>query len=246
MKIGFLGYGNMGSALGEGWIKDSLDVYYYDKCQKDVKAQYLKVDELIKTCEIIILAVKPYQYEEVLEDNDFQNKIVVSIAPGITGEFMKRYVNKYLITMPNTPALVNQGITAIVPNSTISTKELEQIKNTFGETYEIEEEQLVDAIALTGSSPAYFFYYVEKIAKTFNQDLFTSRETELYLAKVMKGCAEMIIHSNEGALKLTENVCSPNGTTIQAVNTFDENKMEDIIFEAVNNCKQRAKQMQKK
>ncbi len=241
-EIGFIGFGNMGSALGLALSSD-YQVYYNDLNKKSYENVIsAPIETIIEKCECIILAVKPHQYEEILSQYDFSNNLVISIAAGITSKFMKRYVKKYILTMPNTPALIKQGYTAIVKNEWCD-HNIETIFAKVGNYYYITEEQLAEAICLTGSSPAYFFNFIDKLASSFEN--LNRREVELILANVMKSAANMIIDNIHSAETLTSNVCSPNGTTIQAVEYFNTHDLEAICNAAINACYQRAKAMEK-
>ncbi len=241
MKIGFIGFGNMGSALGLA-LKDNYDVYYYDINKSSHQGiSYLKLEELLEKCEHIILAVKPNMYEEILKKYDFSNNIVVSIAAGITSSFMKKYVKRFVLTMPNTPSLIKMGSCAIVKNQWCTT-DVENIFKTVGDIYYILEEDLASAICLTGSSPAYFFNFIDELSKAFpNQS-----QATIELAKVMKACAHMILEEVHSAEQLTNNVCSPNGTTIQAINSFKADNLEKICKDAIEKCYKKAREIEKK
>ncbi len=241
-KIGFIGFGNMGSALGLSLRKD-YRVYYYDIEKKPYEdVTFATIETILMKCEYVILAIKPHQYKNILSSFDFSNNCVISIAAGITSEFMEKFVDKYVLTMPNTPALINNGYTAIVKNKCFDS-EVEKIFTLVGEVYYISEDELSSAICLTGSSPAYFFNFIDKLSSSFNKK--DRNDIELMLAKVMKSAANMIIEKNESAKTLTDNVCSPNGTTIQAVNHFNNSNLEEICKNAIEACYNRAEEMKK-
>lgn len=248
-QIGFIGYGNMGKALGEGLCNNGYSVFYYDLEQKEnVSATYTSVERIVESCAYIILAIKPYQYEEFLEKHVLDNNIIISIAAGISSEFMDKYCEKYILTMPNTPALLNMGCSAIVKNNTISNDEYNNVKkflSTVGDVIEINEDSLPLMISLTGSSPAYFFNFIDDLSNAISEKGIDKREAEIIFAKVMKASAQMILNSSESASVLTDNVCSPNGTTIQAINTFKKHDLEAICNEAITNCYNRAIEMKK-
>ncbi len=247
-NIGFIGYGNMGSALGEGFINKGYNVYYNDLDEKEVNAKFVNVDELIEKCKYIILAVKPHQYEALLQEYDFSNNIIISIAAGITSSFMEKYYKNYVLTMPNTPTLIGKGITAIVKNNNLSENDINYLITVFKSVSEViitEEEGLSKMICMSGSSPAYFFNFIDKLSTSIEKFGISKSEAEYYLAQVMKASAEMIIQSDDSSKQLTENVCSPNGTTIQAVNTFNET-LGEVCDNAIENCFVRANEMKLK
>lgn len=243
MNIGFIGFGNMGSALGIALSKQGYSVYYSELEDKNLEnIEYVSTEKLIDMCEYIILAIKPYLYEEVLTNYDFKNRTVISIAAGVTSTFMKRFTNNFVLTMPNTPSLINMGTTAIVKNEYCN-NDVEKLFQAVGDIYYISEEELSKAICLTGSSPAYFFNFIDNLASSFEG--MEKSIVEKNLAKVMEACAKMILASNDSCEQLTKNVCSPNGTTIQAVDTFNES-LEELCNRAIDNCYKRAEEMKLK
>lgn len=246
-KIGFIGFGNMGQALGMGLVSKGHEVLYNDFNDKNLsEVTFCDVDKIINECYYVVLAIKPHQYEDFLNSNDLSNNVVISIAAGVTSSFMERLCNKYVLTMPNTPALLKMGFSAIVNNSSITAEEFAQIKSIFesvGIAKEVEEEQLSQYICLSGSSPAYFFNFIDSLSSSMEELGIDKNEAEKVFAYVMKASAEMILNSDKPSSTLCNNVCSPNGTTIQAVDTFKNQELERICTEAVKNCFNRANEM---
>lgn len=246
-SVGFIGFGNMGCALGLGLNSKGYNVMYSELEDKKIDSiKYVDSKTLLNECKYVFLALKPYQYEEFLSNNDVSSNIIISIAAGITSDFMKRFCNKYILTMPNTPAMLNMGYSALVCNDTLTNEEFNEIKAMFssvGEIKAIEEEMLSSYICLSGSSPAYFFNFIDSLS-TAIQDLgIDKKEAQKVFANVMKASAQMILDSDEDASKLCNNVCSPNGTTIEAVTTFKESDLDEICTKALKKCYDRANEM---
>lgn len=246
-KIGFIGFGNMGKALGLGLIANGYEVLYNDLEDKNLdEVKFSKIDQVLNECYYIVLAIKPYQYEEFLKNHNLENNIVISIAAGITSMFMERHCSKYILTMPNTPAFLKLGFSAIVKNDSITNEEFEQVKKMFesvGIAKEVDEDQLSHYICLSGSSPAYFFNFIDSLSSSMTELGIDKNEAEKVFAYVMKASAEMILNSEDNAATLCNNVCSPNGTTIQAVDTFKNQELERICTEAITKCFNRANEM---
>lgn len=245
-KVGIIGLGNMGGALAKGFSANGYEVFYNDLNIKQNDFEYRTIEDLLSECKVIVLAIKPHQYEQFLTSYDTSSNIIISIAAGITSTFMSRLCKKHVLTMPNTPSMLLKGYCAIVKNDLISSEEFNYITKLFesvGLVKEIEEEMLPDYICLSGSSPAYFFNFIDSLATSIASLGYEKEEVENVLAYVMKSSAEMILSSENSAKQLRDNVCSPNGTTIQAVDTFNNNELERICKEAVTNCFNRAIEM---
>ncbi|MDF9867635.1 pyrroline-5-carboxylate reductase [Bacilli bacterium PM5-3] len=258
MKVGFIGSGNMASALISSMSKnDNYEISVMDineealkKNEKLVSFTSTDVKEVIARSEYLILAIKPYMYQDFLIEHKeiLQDKLVVSIAAGISKEFMKTYLNKYVIVMPNTPAAVGLGLTSIVENDDIDKQEflnVVQIFETVGETKIITEDQLSNMICLAGSSPAYFYLVLEAMSKFGQAKGMDKKEAIRVVANVMKATAQMQLDSELSPRELADNVCSPNGTTIEAVEYFDEHGLEELFYKAMEACYDRSLEMKR-
>ncbi len=246
-KVGIIGLGNMGGALALGFSAHGYEVFYNDLNKKDdTDFKFCDTSSLLLECEFVVLAIKPHQYEEFLSNHDTSKNIIISIAAGVSSEFMQRLCKRHILTMPNTPSMLQEGYCAVVKNSSVSNEEFNHAIKLFesvGVVKQVEESQLADYICLSGSSPAYFFNFIDALASSITALGFEKLEAEKVLAHVMKSSAQMILESDKSAKELCENVCSPNGTTIQAVNTFNDNKLEEICTQAIKNCFDRAQEM---
>ncbi|WBW99751.1 pyrroline-5-carboxylate reductase [Oceanirhabdus sp. W0125-5] len=262
--IGFIGCGNMGSAMVGGMIKsgniDKKNIFIFDHSSK--KSSYLKEiyginivksnKEIASECEIIILSVKPNIYKEVIEEiRDIvdEKKIVVTIAAGQTIADVEKMFNKpvrIIRTMPNTPALVGEGMSALCKNELATKEDLEDIKvlfESFGEA-EIIKEDLIDAfIAVSGSSPAYVFMFIEALADGAVLEGMPRDKAYKMACQAVLGSAKMVMESGEHPGKLKDNVCSPGGTTIEAVAELESKGFKSAVISAMRKCAHKSRYM---
>ncbi len=266
MKTGFVGTGNMGTALIKGYIKQNEnnknDIYAYDKLPDKLDELVREcgihscdsIKAIVKECDIIILSVKPDVYAYVLEEiNQYieSKHVLVSIAAGITIRYIESFFiipAKVVRTMPNTPALVSEGITALSGNTNISEKELNCVRNIFsavGKT-EIIEEKLMDVIpAVSGSSPAYVYMFIEALADGAVMQGMPRKQAYQFAAQSVLGAAKMVLETKKHPGELKDMVCSPGGTTIEAVASLEKNGVRSAVIEAVKACTEKSIKMKK-
>lgn len=265
--VGFIGCGNMAQAMLGGIVKSKLIASNNIICSnpspdklKIVKDKYsINVTdsniEVAKVSDVIILAVKPYKYNEIISEiQDFikSDVLIVSIAPGLTIEYLGKCFAKHvkiIRTMPNTPAMVGEGMTAISFNSDVPETEIDDLVilfNSFGKT-EIIAEQLMDAIpAISGSSPAYVFMFIEALADGGVLSGIPRQQAYRMAAQAVLGSAKMVLETKSHPALLKDNVCSPGGTTIEAVYTLEKNNFRGAIMSAMESCTEKTKKMSKK
>lgn len=230
MNIGFIGVGNMASAIINGLINemDSKNIHIMNRTKEKALVfkkhgvnVYDQATEVIAKSDIIVLAIKPNQYEQWLKQHDIGSKTLISIAAGVDSEFLSKYVQKFVITMPNTPAAVKKGTTLIVKNQWVDQNIL-TIFNAIGTTKLVEEADLEKYMLITGCSPAYYFNFVNQLATELSTKLkLDKQETEELLVDVMEGSLTMLkLQTN--AKQLCDDVCSPNGVTIQVIDALNE------------------------
>jgi pyrroline-5-carboxylate reductase len=266
-KIGFIGCGNMAQAMIGGIVKSKLvsseSVIVSNPSNKNlnsVKEQYNIIvtndnREVAKFSDIVILAVKPYKYLEVIDEiksHLSSDAIIVTIAAGITLEVMSGVLSgsaKVIRTMPNTPALVGEGMSAICANRNITKEELKEVINifeSFGKT-EILEEKLMDVVpAVSGSSPAYVYMFIEALGDGAVLKGMPRDKAYKMAAQAVLGAAKMVLETGEHPGKLKDNVCSPGGTTIEAVYSLEKNNFRGTIISAMESCTDKAVEMGKK
>ncbi len=263
-KIGFIGSGNMGSAMIKGIISSNLvsskDIYVSDIDESKLKIikeelgvnVTTKSKELVSKVDIIVLSVKPNIYSIVL--NEIKNEIkddmlVITIAAGINIEFVENIIGndkKVIRTMPNTPALVNEGMAAICPNKNISEDELKlvvSIFESFGKA-EVLKEYLIDSvIAVSGSSPAYVFKFIEAMADGAVLGGMPRDKAYKFAAQAVLGSAKMVLETGMHPAELKDMVCSPGGTTIEAIASLEKNKFSGTVIEAMEKCMDKSRNM---
>lgn len=261
-KIGFIGSGNMAFALINGLTYKSPDIkqniYISDKSQE--RCQYLANQfninicsnnvDLVKECDIIFLAVKPNIYPVVLKEISSiltNKKILVSIAAGISIDSIENFFSteiKLVRTMPNTPVLVLEGMTAITPNKFITEEELNSIISLFESVGKVDiiDETLMDMIpAISGSSPAYVYMFIEALADGAVLQGMPRDKAYTYAAQAVLGSSKMVAETRLHPGDLKDRVCSPGGTTIEAVYSLEKNRFKGSIIEAMNACTAKAK-----
>lgn len=265
MKIGFIGCGNMGSAMVGGMIKSKVvnkeEVTVSSKTEgtlnklKDKFAVNTTLDnkEVVLKSDIIILAVKPYMYEGVIKeisDVVTEDKIIVTIAAGVTIEKVTNWFNKeikLIKTMPNTPALVGEAMTAICANEKITDEELQQvirIFESFGRIEILEEKDFHGFTALCGSSPAYVFMFIEAMADAAVKQGIQRKKAYNLAAQAVLGSAKMVLETGIHPGELKDMVCSPGGTTIEAVAELEKSGFRAAVINAIEKCEEKSKKMQ--
>jgi pyrroline-5-carboxylate reductase len=260
--IGFIGAGKMAQAMIEGIIKSNMiankniiaSAVSEKTLEKMIKTYGINTTfnnkEVAKISDILILAVKPDLHAPVIEEikkEIKQNVIVVTIAAGITLEDIEKafgFQVKAVRTMPNTPSLVGEGMSAICPNNYLSEEELTQIEqlfHTFGKT-ELIEEKLMDAVpAISGSSPAYVYMFIEALADGGVREGIPRDKAYRLAAQAVLGAAKMVLKTglHPGALK--DNVCTPGGATIEAVTVLEEKQFRGSVLSAMESCTAKVK-----
>ena len=262
MKIGFIGAGNMASAIIGGMMATAFaapsDVAVYDisEAQMEKVANQYKVTalrsqrELVESCEFIVLAVKPVYMKDVLSKAALYSaeKKFISIAAGWTVQMLKDALSvpsaQILRCMPNTPLMVGEGFTALCEDTTFSKADIAWVQSLFESlgTASILPERLFDAIiALSGSSPAYVFVFAEALIDAgirlgLPRDIATKA-----CEQTMLGAAKMLLETGEHPAKLKDMVCSPGGTTIEAIAALEENGFRNAIIQAATACAEKSR-----
>ncbi len=262
-KIGFIGMGNMGYALMNGCLSffDKDNVLFFDtnaeRCEEISSKTGVKyvssVKELVNEAKYVVLAIKPQIYEVALEgvgDYISEDTIVISLAPGITVDKVNELTSaeKIIRTMPNTPAMVNAGMTGICydeekfsPDEEII---IDKIFNSIGKYKKVDEELMNTVVCASGSSPAYVFMFIDYLAKSVEKLGLTREESIQFVSQTVYGSAKLLMESGEDPEVLKQNVCSPGGTTIEGVKKLDENELAKAIDEATQACYKRCKELQ--
>jgi len=263
MKIGFIGAGNMGGAILKGALKSGFlsadNVMIHDVSQvlcENWKADYhVNVAEgnvqLANQCDCIVLAVKPVFLADVIAQikDQLAGKKVISIAAGWSVEMLKNACGsecQLLRVMPNTPALVGAGFTALCEETTFDAATLEWAKALF-ETLGVVQmvpERLIDAvIAVSGSSPAYVFMFIDAMADAAVKLGMPRAMAIEAAAQAVMGSAKMVLDTHQHPAVLKDQVCSPGGTTIEAVQALEEGGMRAAVMKAMVVCAEKNQKM---
>lgn len=264
MKLGFIGTGNMASAIMGGIIgkniipaEEIIGADLFAPGRERVKVQFgINVTdsnkEVVDNAEVIILSVKPQFYEDVINQikGDIkENQIVITIAPGKTLAWLAEKFGKdvkIVRTMPNTPAMVGEGMTAMCPNEHLTEEEVAYVKSLL-ESFsrvEIVAERLMDVVvSVSGSSPAYVFMMIEAMADAAVADGMPRPQAYKFAAQAVMGSAKMVLETGKHPGELKDMVCSPAGTTIEAVQVLEERGFRSAIIEAMRVCAEKSRNM---
>ncbi len=206
--------------------------------------------------DIIILAVKPNVYEKVLKEicsvSDIYKKIFVSIAAGITIRYIKSFfpVNvKVVRTMPNTPALIGEGMTVTCYEPPVSESEFEEINEIFrsiGKVESMKENYLNEVVAVNGSSPAYVYMMIEAMADAAVLRGIPRDVAYRLVSQSILGAAKMVLETGLHPGQLKDMVCSPGGTTIQAVYELEKSGFRASLISAMEKCTEKAIDLSRK
>lgn len=263
-KIGIIGCGNMGRAMLSALLKSS-DISNDDiivstksensseKIRNDFKVKTTLVNsEVAEKSNILFLAVKPHFFKEVIEeikDKINNDTIIISIAAGITISQIEEWFGKdikLVRTMPNTPALVGEGMSAICSNKNITSDELNyvgKLYNSFGKYEILEEKDFHAFIALCGSSPAYVFMFIEAMADAGVKLGIPRAKAYKLVEQSVLGSAKLALETEKHPGVLKDEVCSPSGTTIDAVIDLERNGLRSTVISAVEKCAEKSKNM---
>lgn len=263
--IGFIGCGNMAQAIIGGIIKSKCFTpenvivsnpsrEKLDACQCKYGVGIYPGDNISvsKKSDILVIAVKPHFYSSVINEIKGYIKsdsIIVTIAAGVTIDFVEKSFScpiKVIRTMPNTAALVNESITILCKNSLVSDNEFSEINSIFqsiGKTEILPESMIDKSLAIGGSSPALAYMFIESLADGAVLQGIPRDKAYKIAAQALLGSAKMVLETNLHPGTLKDMVCSPGGTTIEAVYTLEKNNFRGAIIEAVDNCTLKAIKM---
>ena len=264
MKLGFIGCGNMASAIMSGIISNGLiqadeiigaDVFApsKEKAKETLGIQIAESNiEVVQKADAFVLSIKPQFYAQVIaEIKDYvkENQIIITLAPGKTLDWLEEQFGKpvkVVRTMPNTPAMVQEGMTAACASTSVTTEELAyvcDILKAFGEV-EVVPEKLMDAVvAVSGSSPAYVFMMIEAMADAAVAEGMPRNQAYKFAAKAVMGSAKMVLETGKHPGELKDMVCSPGGTTIEAVKVLEETGFKGALMQAMEVCAEKSRSL---
>lgn len=262
--IGFFGTGNMGKAMIRGLVETKIyateNIWIYDVYQpamEELKNE-LQVSaatnqkELIQNSQVIIFAVKPYVLPSLLAELKpilSTDKLIISIAAGVTLATLEEALSeeyKIIRSMPNTPALVGEGMAAFCKNKQVTeeeTKQVEAIFNSFGKCEVVEEKLMSSVVALSGSGPAYVYIFIEALADAAVLEGMPRPQAYKFAAQTVLGSAQMVLETGKHPAELKDMVTSPAGTTIAAVKSLEDHQFRSGVINAVQAAAKRDREM---
>lgn len=262
-KIGFIGAGNMGGAIIGGIVTKGLykkdNILVYDKNKEAVLRLGMDYADIREVCkaDILFLCVKPdIIYTVIDEIKGYVNKdaVIISIAAGQSIEKLSKAFGyediKLIRVMPNTPALVGEGMSAISKNVVMQKEENEEDCNAVIKIFEslgkaeIVAESLMDVVTgISGSSPAYVFMFIEALADAAVKGGMKREHSYVFAAQAVLGSAKMVLETKKHPGELKDMVCSPKGTTIEAVKVLEEKGLRAAVMDAVDACIKKSQSM---
>ncbi len=264
-KIGFIGAGNMANAVISGLlangVTDAGNIYVYDidaeKCaplaEKGISV-CADSAEVVNSARYTVLAVKPQNYVQVLSEIRpavSESSVLVSIAAGISTEFITNQLGRktaVVRAMPNTPMLLGRGASAICRGADTSEEDFAFVKRMFelgGTVEELPESLMNTVIAVNGSSPAYIYLFAKAMTDYAVENGIPADKALNLVCAALEGSAAMLRESGDSPDALIQKVCSPGGTTIEAVNTLKDLSFYDAVKKAMENCTRRAEELGK-
>lgn len=267
MKILVIGAGNMGLTYAEGMSKSKLlnneNIMVLDKSDEKLNElhqmpyfdAYKEFEDCVPKADIIFLAVKPYHAESVFEDIKpllSPRQIAVSVMAGVTIETIQEGtgLTKIIRSMPNLPAQIGQGLTAYIATPKVTNEEVaivEALLNTTGKSIQVANERFIDAsTGISGSGPAYVFYFMQSMMEAATQMGFSKEDATLLVSQTFKGAVELFNQHDLTPKSWMEKVASKGGTTQAALDSMDKNNVNKLIQEAAFAAFNRAVELGKK
>lgn len=265
IKIGFIGAGNMGTAIMKGISSSesgkNITLYAFDPDASKVDAlgetgviSCGSEEELTAECGYIFLAVKPQIIEKVIEAAApavTSDKVLISIAAGISDEFIVSKTipdAKVILAMPNTPLLLGEGASALSRNDNVTDEEFEIILSVFrscGKAAVVPKDKMKEIIAINGSSPAFIYLFAKGFTE-YAESVGISSEAALELfSQSLIGSAKMLTDSGYTIDELIKMVSSPGGTTLAGLDRLYEGKLTDTVKNCCESCTKRAYELSK-
>lgn len=261
-KIAIIGMGKMGEAIAQGLMQSALRSQYKivgttksETSARDVSSR-LKIEcgtdnsAAINGAELVFLAVKPHQAEEILKANPLQkNQLLVSICAAITTEQLSEWSGgkaSVIRTMPNTPCLIKCGVTAVCKGPRCTDDQLDSVVKIFGELGEVTvmEESLFDGVTgLSGCGPAYVYLMIEALSEAGVKVGISRKQATLLAAQTLMGASKMVLDRGEHPAALKDEVTTPAGCTVDGLMALEEGKLRVSLIKAVLAATNRSKKM---
>lgn len=263
-NIGFIGCGKMAQAMIQGMIVSKVvtpqQVIVSAKTEETLQFVEKTYDigttlhnkEVAEKADYLFLAIQPDLYAKVINEVKEVVKdqtIIITLAAGITLDFIEQQFRrplKIVRSMPNTPSLVGEGMSALCVNAYVNPEDLAEIVQLFegfGKA-EIIDEQHMDAIpAVSGSSPAYAYMFIEALADGAVMQGIPRKQAYKLAAQALLGAAKMVLETEKHPGELKDDVCTPGGSTIEAVATLEKQGFRACVIAAMESCTEKSKQL---
>ncbi|MDQ0153828.1 pyrroline-5-carboxylate reductase [Robertmurraya andreesenii] len=263
-KIGFIGCGKMAQAMIKGLISSGT----ISPKQIMVSAKTHTTLELVKEkysiqtandnrvvagwSDILFLAVKPEIHKEVIQEikqEIAEHTVIITVAAGITIGFLEKEFDKQIKavrSMPNTPSFVGEGMSALCINEEVSKEDMDDVLKIFRSFGQVEviKEQLMDSIpAISGSSPAYVYLFIEALADGGVRNGIPREQAYRFASQAVLGAAKMVLETGIHPGELKDQVCTPGGATIEAVAALEENGFRAAVLQAMDKCTEKTKKL---
>lgn len=263
-SIAFIGVGNMARAIFSGMLASG---YPADKIigtsrtaeKRDHYQQTFGIsmladnDEALKRADVIVLCVKPAQMEAVIDAfaaHVRADQLFISVAAGVELGAMEHWLGQPVAlvrSMPNTPSQLGAGMTGLIANAHTSDVQKSWVTELFssvGDSVWVEKEEHMHTVtSLSGSAPAYFFRFLEAMIKNGVEQGLDEETSRKLASQTMMGAARMVIDLDEPISQLRKNITSPNGTTEQALLSFEASDIDKIVADAMTACVNRSKSL---
>ncbi|WP_209404324.1 pyrroline-5-carboxylate reductase [Pseudozobellia sp. WGM2] len=253
MKVLVIGAGNMGLTYAEAMSKSKLlkkrNVMILDNSPEKILSLkkishfdvYENLDDCLPQADLIFVAVKPYHSDELfkkMKPSINQGQIIISIMAGVTIQTMQESlgIDKVVRAMPNLPAQVGKGITSFIPSTAVSRIELltvEDLLDTTGKSIQVSSENYIDAsTGISGSGPAYVFYFMQSMMEAALKMGFSANDSKVLVSQTFDGAVELFNQSDLSPSSWMNKVASKGGTTRAALDSMEDNNVNELIKEA--------------
>ncbi len=262
MKLGFIGCGNMATAIIKGIISnsniDGKDIFVFDtykpamdKLNRECGITACENSSaVLSNCDVLFLAVKPNVLGSVLANIDSNKPLIISIAAGKELAFLEGNIGtedaRIVRVMPNINALVGEAICAYCYNELVTGEDIEIVEmllSCFGKCLHIDESQFSIYSAIGGCAPAFAYMFIDSLARAGVKNGMKKDEALKIAAQTVYGSGKMILENDQHPWKLIDNVCSPGGTTIEGVTSLQADGFENAVHNAVQKAFEKDKKL---
>lgn len=258
MKIGFIGLGNMGTAILQAVVKSGdhellLSNYNYEKAislQEIFKGQVVSNQELVRQADVIFLGIKPHLVADILSQLHSEiaanpSAIWISMAAGITLRQLSVYVSedKLVRMMPNTPVAIGQGMTTFATCNEENTRIFTDLMAHSGQVKQLPENLIDAATAIAGCGPAFVYEFIQSLTSAGIQNGLTAKDAQVLASQTVLGSAQMVLESDQHPAQLRDQVTSPGGSTIAGLVALTQAGFQSATIQGVKQALERTKEL---